>query len=360
MLAYRIALAGAQPSSPPRPPPSPPTPTAPRPRRRPLILELGVAALVVGGLLARRHVVSSSARAGRASRRSAGCRAPRAPISADSHHTGGIGSPAHGPHRASRLASAGRSAQPAAESERAAPAATLPARVLSLQRSAGNAAVVRMLARYAGDELKLAAASTKGGSKKGRIDVPSATVYDAPGGNAIAELPEGAPVRVLSTEGEQWTIEHDGKRAYVSWMDVEISNETRKVTLEQLFKVYPGLAADARRRSRGDEEGGALPRLHERGVRALRLRHARVPGRLPRPRLGGVRPVPPLHRGDARPEALHRGPDHGQARHEVPRGRVQAGHGEDEDASIPPATGATSAAARPRSPTATTTSGPAT
>jgi hypothetical protein len=135
-----------------------------------------------------------------------------------------------------------------AESDRAvlpAPAATVAARVLSLQRSAGNAAVVRMLARYAGDELKLAAASTKGGSKKGRIDVPSSTVYDAPGGTAIAELPKGAPVRVLSTDGDLWTIEHDGKRAYVSWMDVEISNETRKVTLEQLFKVYPGLAADA-------------------------------------------------------------------------------------------------------------------
>ena len=92
-----------------------------------------------------------------------------------------------------------------------------------------------MLARYAGDELKLAAASAKGGSKKGRIDVPSSTVYDAPGGSAIAELPEGSPVRVLSTEGDQWTIEHDGKRAYVSWMDVEISDETRKVTLEQLL-----------------------------------------------------------------------------------------------------------------------------
>lgn len=147
----------------------------------------------------------------------------------------------------------GHTAEPAATAEQAQPlaserpaaAATLPARVLSLQRSAGNAAVVRMLARYAGDELKLAAASTKGGSKKGRIDVPSSTVYDAPGGTAIAELPEGAPVRVLSTDGDQWTIEHNGKRAYVSWMDVEISNETRKVTLEQLFKVYPGLAADA-------------------------------------------------------------------------------------------------------------------
>jgi hypothetical protein len=139
---------------------------------------------------------------------------------------------------------------PAAESERAAvPAAsaTLAARVVALQRSVGNAAVVRMLARYAGDELKLAAASTKGGSRKGRIDVPSSTVYDKPGGTAIAVLPEGAPVRVLSTsaDGDLLTIEHDGKRAYVSWMDVEISNATRKVTLEQLFKVYPGLAADA-------------------------------------------------------------------------------------------------------------------
>lgn len=140
---------------------------------------------------------------------------------------------------------------PAADSEREAPpaaSATLAARVLTLQRSAGNAAVVRVLARYAGDELKLAAASTKGGSRKGRVDVPSSTVYDKPGGNAIAELPRGAPVRVLatSTDGDLLTIEHDGKRAYVSWMDIEISPATRKVTLEQLFKVYPGLAADAR------------------------------------------------------------------------------------------------------------------
>ena len=110
---------------------------------------------------------------------------------------------------------------PAADGERApAPAAiaTLAARVVALRRSAGNAAVVRVLARYAGDELKLAAASTKGGSRKGRIDVPSSTVYDKPGGTAIAVLPEGAPVRVLSTstDGELLTIEHEGKRAYVS------------------------------------------------------------------------------------------------------------------------------------------------
>jgi hypothetical protein len=37
-----------------------------------------------------------------------------------------------------------------------------------------------------------------------------------------------------STDGDLLMIEHEDKRAYVSWMDVEISNATRKVTLEQL------------------------------------------------------------------------------------------------------------------------------
>jgi hypothetical protein len=137
--------------------------------------------------------------------------------------------------------------QDTAESERAAPSAAV-SHVLKLQRSAGNAAVVRMLARYAGDEQFLVAASAKGGSRKGRVDVPSATVYDKPGGTAIDELPRDAPVRVLSTslsEGDLLTVEYKDKRAYVSVMDIEISPATAKVTLAQLFKVYPGLAADA-------------------------------------------------------------------------------------------------------------------
>src|SRR5215217_5988484 len=87
-----------------------------------------------------------------------------------------------------------------------APTETLAARVLSLQRAAGNSAVLRVLARYAGDDKKLAPASTKGGSRKGRVDVPSATVYGEPGGPAIGALPAGAPVRVLSTSGDLLTI----------------------------------------------------------------------------------------------------------------------------------------------------------
>src|SRR5829696_7629542 len=132
-----------------------------------------------------------------------------------------------GAERAPAVAELEQAGSPAA-------ATGLASRILSLQRSAGNAAVVRMLARYADDEQRLAAASTKGGSRKGRVDVGSATVYDA-------------PVRVLSTtlQDDLLTIEHAGKRAYVSIMDVEISPATLKVTLEQLFKVYPGLAADA-------------------------------------------------------------------------------------------------------------------
>jgi hypothetical protein len=142
------------------------------------------------------------------------------------------------------------SQDPVKETDRAAPPAPATAtasRVVALQRSAGNAAVVRMLARYAGDEQFLVAASAKGGSRKGRVDVPSATVYDKPGGTAIDELPRDAPVRVLSTslDGDLLTIEHKGKRAYASIMDIEISPATAKVTLDQLFKVYPGLAADA-------------------------------------------------------------------------------------------------------------------
>src|SRR5215207_3484303 len=145
-----------------------------------------------------------------------------------------------GAERAPAVAELEQAGSPAA-------ATGLASRILSLQRSAGNAAVVRMLARYADDEQRLAAASTKGGSRKGRVDVGSATVYDAPGGTAIDELPRDAPVRVLSTtlQDDLLTIEHAGKRAYVSIMDVEISPATLKVTLEQLFKVYPGLAADA-------------------------------------------------------------------------------------------------------------------
>jgi hypothetical protein len=146
------------------------------------------------------------------------------------------------------------SPDPEPASERTArPAPAAASRVVALQRSAGNAAVVRMLARYAGDEQLLAAASTKGGSRKGRVDVPSATVYDMPGGTAIDELPRDAPVRVLSTSlsaGDLLTIEHKGKRAYASVMDIDMSPATAKVTLDQLFKVYPGLAADAR----GDPE----------------------------------------------------------------------------------------------------------
>jgi hypothetical protein len=152
------------------------------------------------------------------------------------------------PHLVEPAASQG----PGPAGERAvasAPATAMASRVVALQRSAGNAAVVRMLARYAGDEQLLVAASAKGGSRKGRVDVPSATVYDKPGGTAIDELPRDAPVRVLSASlsaHDLLTIEHKGKRAYASVMDIEISPATAKVTLDQLFKVYPGLAADAR------------------------------------------------------------------------------------------------------------------
>jgi predicted chitinase len=132
-----------------------------------------------------------------------------------------------------------------ADERRGAVAAPLSARLLGLQRSIGNAAVGRVLARYTGDEDLLKPASTKGGSRKGRVDVPITTVYDQPGGTAIGTLDEGTPVRVLSTDGDAWTIEYQGRAAYVDWMDIEISDATRAVTLDQLFKVYPGLAADA-------------------------------------------------------------------------------------------------------------------
>jgi predicted chitinase len=126
-------------------------------------------------------------------------------------------------------------------------AATVGARALWLQRSVGNAAVVRLLQRYAGDEELLKPAGAKGGSRKGRVDVPSCWVYEGPDeqSTVLAKLPEGLPVRVLSTDGEFWAIEFEDKQAYVRWMDVEISPRTTAVTIDQLFKVYPDLAKDA-------------------------------------------------------------------------------------------------------------------
>ena len=95
-----------------------------------------------------------------------------------------------------------------------------------------------MLARYAGDELKLAGArARRAGSKKGRIDVPSSDRLRRAGRDRDrGSCPRDRRCASYSTEGDQWTDRARlASAAYVSWMDVEISDETRKVTLQQLL-----------------------------------------------------------------------------------------------------------------------------
>ncbi len=81
------------------------------------------------------------------------------------------------------------------------------ARVLALQRSAGNAAVARMLQREA-------AAQT------GRVDTPVGVVYAKPDlqSEHVAELPYDAPVPVKGKSGDFWIVD----QGYVYWTDVAV------------------------------------------------------------------------------------------------------------------------------------------
>jgi hypothetical protein len=147
-----------------------------------------------------------------------------------------------------------------------------PAHVLGLQRAAGNAAVTRwMLARqapaappatwdpaYGGQAQKsLDAAnagtgdkgpsSASGGYRKGRIDVPTAPVYDQPGGGTqVATLAAGERVAVRGPTDEWWEIDlGSGKRGWVHVFDVSTADKDVEITLDELFYVFPDLAADA-------------------------------------------------------------------------------------------------------------------
>jgi hypothetical protein len=82
------------------------------------------------------------------------------------------------------------------------------ARVLALQRSAGNAAVSRMLQREA-------AAQT------GRVDTPVGIVYAKPDMQSehVAELPHDAPVPVKGKSGDFWIVD----QGYVYWADVAVT-----------------------------------------------------------------------------------------------------------------------------------------
>jgi hypothetical protein len=82
------------------------------------------------------------------------------------------------------------------------------ARILALQRSAGNAAVVRLLQREA------AAAA-------GRVDTPVGTVYAQPdlASEHVGELPRDAPVTVKGQTGDFWQID----QGYVYWMELAVT-----------------------------------------------------------------------------------------------------------------------------------------
>src|SRR4051795_4088414 len=79
------------------------------------------------------------------------------------------------------------------------------ARVLALQRSAGNAAVSRMLQRDA----------------TGRVDTPVGIVYAKPDMQSehVAELPHDAPVPVKGQSGDFWQTD----QGYVYWTDPEVT-----------------------------------------------------------------------------------------------------------------------------------------
>src|SRR5690349_5721694 len=80
------------------------------------------------------------------------------------------------------------------------------ARVLALQRSAGNAAVSRMLQREAA----------------GRVDTPVGIVYAKPDMQSehVAELPHDAPVPVKGKSGDFWIVD----QGYVYWADVAVTD----------------------------------------------------------------------------------------------------------------------------------------
>jgi predicted chitinase len=158
---------------------------------------------------------------------------------------------------------------PAHAAPGALPAAPAAAHVLSLQRAAGNAAVVRWLARqpaaappatwdpaYGGHAQKsLDAAkeatgdkgpsSASGGFRKGRVDVP-ASVHDKPGGTKIASIPRGERVAIRGPEGEWYEIDlGGGKTGWIHVFEVSTAPEQIEITLEELFYVFPNLGADA-------------------------------------------------------------------------------------------------------------------
>ncbi len=82
------------------------------------------------------------------------------------------------------------------------------ARVLALQRSAGNAAVSRML------QIEAAA-------QTGRVDAPVGIVYAKPDMQSehVGELPYDAPVPVKGKSGDFWIVD----QGYVYWTDVAVT-----------------------------------------------------------------------------------------------------------------------------------------
>jgi len=80
------------------------------------------------------------------------------------------------------------------------------ARVLALQRSAGNAAVSRLLQRE---------------PQAGRVDAPVGVVYAKPDMQSehVAELPLDAPVPVKGKSGDFWIVD----QGYVYWTDVAVT-----------------------------------------------------------------------------------------------------------------------------------------
>jgi predicted chitinase len=150
------------------------------------------------------------------------------------------------------------------------PAAGAAAQLLNLQRGAGNAAVTRWLARQAApaappatwdpaygghaqknlDQAKDATgdkgpSSASGGFQKGRVDVP-ATVYDKPGGTEVTKLSSGERVAVRGPQGEWWEMDlGGGKTGWIHVMDVSTAPKDIDLTLDELFYVFPDLAADS-------------------------------------------------------------------------------------------------------------------
>jgi hypothetical protein len=82
------------------------------------------------------------------------------------------------------------------------------ARVLALQRTAGNAAVTRLLQRET--------------AQSGRVDAPVGIIYARPDRRSehVAELPFDAPVAVKGRSGEFWQVE----QGYVFWTDVAVTS----------------------------------------------------------------------------------------------------------------------------------------